>query len=259
MMTQSTEKIQCSPSPLRQRLRMFCFPYAGGNARTIYGQWEEELYFDADVVPVDLPGRGSKAGQKLLSDLQQIAAHLAKEIADQSAGPYIFYGHSVGALVSFEVARHLSNRFDSEPNAIFAAAFRAPHTPVRRKPVHQMSDNDLLAHVSRLGGVPTNVLSEPALLQLTLPILRADLRLSEDYVLSDCPCLRCPIYVYGGDADPIVAPNEYQRWSELTSGKCEVTLLKGGHFFHEISQPALFEEFAKKTQSIRALLGRGLV
>lgn len=233
-------------------MRLYCFPYAGGNARSIYGDWQDELYFDADVVPVDLPGRGARTGEVLLADLQPVAVQLAAEIAAEVGGPYMFYGHSIGALVCFEVARHLSRQHGSEPDAIFAAAFRAPHTPAARAPVHVMDDQDLLAHVVRLGGVPARVLSEPELLKLVLPTLRADLRLSEAYELGDVHCLSCPIYVYGGEADPIVASHEFERWRELTSGECEVRMFKGGHFFLEVSQHAMFEHMARKRQ---ALLG----
>lgn len=232
------------------RLRLYCFPYAGGNARSIYGDWQDELYFDADVVPVDLPGRGARAGEALLADLQPVAAQLAAEIAPEVNGPYMFYGHSVGALVCFEVARQLSRHHGSEPDAIFAAAFRAPHTPSVRAPVHVMGDQDLLAHVVRLGGVPARVLSEPELLKLALPTLRADLRLSEAYELGDAHCLSCPIYVYGGEGDPIVASHEFARWRELTSGECEVRMFKGGHFFLEVSQHALFEHMARKQRAL---------
>lgn len=232
------------------RLRLYCFPYAGGNARSIFGDWQNELYFDADVVPVDLPGRGARAGEALLADLQPVAVNLAREIAAEVSGPYMFYGHSVGALVCFEVARQLSRHHGSEPDAIFAAAFRAPHTPSARAPVHGMDDHQLLAHVVRLGGVPARVLMEPDLLKLAFPTLRADLRLSETYELGDAHRLSCPIYVYGGEADPIVASYEFERWRDLTSGECEVRMFKGGHFFLEVSQHALFEHMACKQRAL---------
>lgn len=256
-MTSRVNKAKDAQGISRQRhLQMFCFPYAGGNARAIYGQWEEDLCFDVSVVPVDLPGRGTKTGQTLLSDLQLVAAQLAREIAEQLRGEYIFYGHSVGALVGFEVARHLSAHYDTEPRVIFASAFRAPHTGSTRPPVHKLEDEDLLSHVMSLGGVPDSVLAEPELLRMALPTLRADLCLSESYELGKYSRLRCPIYVYGGESDPIVRPEEFSRWVDLTSGECEIRILRGGHFFHEVSQPELFEDFERKTLATRLSIGR---
>lgn len=232
-------------------IKMFCFPYAGGNARSIYGDWEEEMLFDVDVIPIDLPGRGVNIDTDLPSDLHKVASEIMSEIYPLLTGEYVFYGHSVGALVSFEVARYLKKYHQTEPNALFVSAFRAPHTTGSRDPVHIMDDETLLSHVELLGGVPSHILHESELLILSLPVLRADLCLSETYKLSDIGSLSCPIYVYGGDRDPIVHRDDFTRWSELTTNTCEIKILKGGHFFHKVSQPDLFEDIYQKMRCVR--------
>lgn len=249
----ATKSADCVGKPLK----LFCFPYAGGSARQIYRNWADELYFDAEVIPVDFPGRGAKAGQSPLNNLADLVELLVDEIVCQLNGPYAFYGHSVGALVCFEVAHALSIRRWREPEVLFVSAFRAPQMPSRRKPVYNLDDDALLDHVVRLGGVPPSILAEPDLLKAVMPILRADLAVSETYGFSARTKLDCPIHVFGGDGDPIVLPDEYGPWAELTDGNCEVTLFRGGHFFQEISQFHVFEAMDKGIRSIKSAYNPG--
>jgi medium-chain acyl-[acyl-carrier-protein] hydrolase len=145
--------------------------------------------------------------------------------------PFAFFGHSMGALISFELARHLRRIHYPGPAQLFISAHRAPQLPDSNSPLHDLPDSALIDALSRLGGTPQAILQHTELMNVMLPILRADLTLCETYVYISEPPLDCPIAVFGGEQDSMVSTQELQEWRNQTRSAFTLHMLPGDHFF----------------------------
>lgn len=212
------------------RLRLFCFPYAGGGA-TIYRSWSDYMPGDIEVCPVYLPGRESRFNEPAftrLDPLVRVLAHVLQPLMDV---PYAFFGHSMGSLISFELARYLRQAHMPEPMHLLVAAHRAPQLPDLRTPVHHLSDAALFDRLFQLGGTPGELLQHTELMQMMLPMLRADFALCETYTYTAQPAFSYPITAFGGKQDHLVSEHELQAWKEQTQAPFSLHLLPGDHFF----------------------------
>ena len=162
------------------RLRLFCFPYAGGTAQ-IYRQWPDYLPTDVEVCSIQLPGRGSQLQQPAFTRLLALVEPLTETIARHLDKPFVFFGHSMGALIGFEVARRLRREGRREPEGLFVSGRRAPQIDEPEPVTFNLPDAELLDELRRLNGTPEEVLDNPDLLQLMLPILRADFEVCQTY------------------------------------------------------------------------------
>ena len=212
------------------RLRLFCFPYAGGGAAIFHGWWQK-LQPGIDVCAVQLPGRGNRLHETPHRRLAPLVDELADALAPYLDLPAAFFGHSMGAVIAFELARVLRERTGAEPRHLFVSGRRAPHLK-RDLPVAQdVSDAEFVAEVQRLKGTPAQVLANPELLQLVLPMLRADFALCDSYEYVPGPPLGCAVTAFGGLADEDTPREEVAAWSDHTSGRFVLRMLPGDHFF----------------------------
>src|SRR5262245_31979426 len=148
------------------RLRLFCFPYAGGGVST-YRSWPNYLPADVEVCSIRLPGRDDRMGEKPFANLPALVDALAVGLRPRLAAPYAFYGHSMGALIAFELARHLRHRSENLPVHLFVSARRAPQVPSHEAPCHQLTDSEFVdTLVRRYNGIPKIILAEPELMKL---------------------------------------------------------------------------------------------
>jgi medium-chain acyl-[acyl-carrier-protein] hydrolase len=153
--------------------------------------------------------------------------------------PFAFFGHSMGALISFELARHLRRIHYPGPAQLFISAHRAPQLPDSNSPLHDLPDSALIDALSRLGGTPQAILQHTELMNVMLPILRADLTLCETYVYTAESPLDCPIAVFGGEQDSMVSTQELREWRYQTRSACTLHILPGDHFFLHSQQHLL--------------------
>jgi medium-chain acyl-[acyl-carrier-protein] hydrolase len=232
------------PRP-QARLRLFCFPYAGGGA-LIYRTWSDGLPADVEVCPVQLPGRGTRMLEPLFTQLSPLIQALAQALLPLLDKPFVFFGHSLGALVSFELARQLRRQYDMQPVRLFVSAGRAPQLPHRGLPVHTLPDRDFLAELRRLNGTPRAVLEHEELMQIALPVLRADFAVYETYVYATELPLNCPISTFGGLRDRAVSQSDLEAWREQTSGSVSLQMFPGDHFFLHTTQPLLLRVLSQK-------------
>lgn len=221
-----------SPSVGRENspVRLFCFAHAGGGA-TFFQPWREALRPDVEVCPVILPGREGRmhdAPYRRVADVVEPASTALMPLLDR---PYAIFGHSMGSVVAYEVARWLAVHADRPPTVLFVSGRRAPHLPARRAPLHRLPDREFVAAVGRLNGTPPDVLRQPDLLALFLPCLRADFELNETYAPLPGPTLTCPVSALTGDADPEVALDELAAWRSVTTGGFTVRVFRGDHFY----------------------------
>lgn len=222
------------------RSRLFCFPYAGGGA-TVFRTWSAALPGDIEVCPIELPGRGKRFQEIALSTLSPLIQDLSLAIRPYLDKPFTFFGHSMGALISFELARHLYREFGITPEYLLVSAYGAPQLPHNNLVEHTLPDEDLLKELQTLGGTPKDVLEEPELMKLLLPTIRADFALCNNYHYMPAPPLPCPIRAFGGMHDRIAGYEELMAWREQTTTSFELQMLPGDHFFLHTAQPVLLE------------------
>jgi medium-chain acyl-[acyl-carrier-protein] hydrolase len=234
------------PNP-RARLRLFCFPHAGTGA-SIFRNWSDGLPADVDVCPVEFPGRGTRLMQAPSTRLTPLVQALALGLAPLLHEPFAFFGHSLGALVAFELARQLRRQSGVGPMRLFVSAARAPQIPTRNCPMHALPEAELLGELGRLNGIPEKVLEDKDIMQIMLPILRADLAVYETYVyLAEHP-LPCPISGFGGLRDDRVSYGDLEAWRDQTSASFSLTMFPGDHFFLNPARPLLLQVVSRELQ-----------
>ncbi|MDH0300796.1 MULTISPECIES: alpha/beta fold hydrolase [unclassified Pseudomonas] len=216
-------------------LNLLCLPYSGASAM-VYSRWRRKLPAWLQVRPVELPGRGARLGEPLQTDMQALARQLAAEQRLATSTPYALLGHSLGALLAFELAHELQALGCPPPVALFASGTAAP---TRREDYERgnwrdpKSDVELIDELRTLQGTPEEVLANEELMSLTLPVLRADFLLCGRYAYRQRAPLRCPLHVLGGESDR-ATQEQLQAWRRETLGDFSLQLFPGGHFFiHE--------------------------
>lgn len=157
--------------------------------------------------------------------------------------PFALLGHSLGAIVAYELARCFTADGDA-PARLLVSGRRPPGEPAAHSPLHRLADADFLAAIGMLGGTPDDVIASRELIELFLPALRADFELNETYRPLAGPALTCPVSALTGDADPEVSPQAMSRWREKTSGPCSLRVFPGGHFYLKGAPPALLDALA---------------
>lgn len=240
-----------SPAPAA-RLRLFCFPYAGGGA-TIYRGWQQSLPAEVDVCPVQLPGRENRLAEPPFDRIEPLVRTLADVLAPLMELPFAFYGYSNGALIGYELARELRRRGMRAPEHLFAAACPAPHLPDRDPPIHALPDGELVAEIRRLNGTPDEVLRSDELMQLLIPLLRADAAIHETYVHAPEPPLDVPVTAIGGTDDPKADRAEMEAWGEHTRAGFALRMVPGDHFFIHSAPSVVLRDLA---QDLHAVLRR---
>ena len=212
------------------RIILYCLPYAGGDV-SIFSNWRSRLPSFVEVCPIKLPGRGARIGEPAGTSILWLAAEIAEAIKYSSTKPHALFGHSMGALLAFEITRAMRNNGGPMPLHLFASGCAAPH--IRRNPriTHHLPDAELVSEVQRLNGTPPEFFDHPDLVSLLLPMLRADFRVCETYAYRPQELLDVDITVLGGDRDPEVTTFQLNAWRELTTGRVSTELIPGDHFF----------------------------
>lgn len=226
------------------RFRLFCFPYAGGGA-SIYQNWSRYLPEEIAVCPIQLPGRENRLLERPFSDLPSLLEGLLPALLPYLDMPYAFFGHSMGALVSFELARALFRHgHPIQPSHLFLSGRRAPHWPDTDPPDSQLPEPEFIERLRTLNGTPEAVLENQELLHLLLPLLRADFALCETYQYIPAVPLNCPLTVFGGLSDKEVSRASLNAWREVVSGPFKLRLFPGDHFFLQKEQASLLHVLA---------------
>lgn len=221
-------------------LRLVCFPHAGGAAQ-FFRAWGTQLPA-VEVLAIQPPGRWSRRGERPFRRLDALATAAADALVRELDRPYALFGHSLGALVAFEVARLYRGRGLQLPRRLVVSSRAGPQIPLARAPLHELAGERLVAEVrDRYGGIPEQVLADPDLLELMLPVLQADMEVYETYVHHDEPPLPVPVTAIAGDEDPLVDRDGLRAWGEQTSAGCTVHRLPGGHFYLGEGARAFFE------------------
>ncbi len=219
-------------------LRLFCFPYAGASA-AIYRTWHQKLPPTVEVRAVELPGRGTRLREKPFLGLLPLVEHLGEALEPYLDRPFAFFGHSMGALIAFELARLLRREGRTLPLHLFVSGHRAPHLPSKHRPIHSLPEPEFLQELKNLEGTPEAVLENSELMELLSPVLRADFSVCETYYYHTEEPLSCPITAFGGTDDRDVDRSMLEPWREHTTGEFRLHMLPGNHFFLQTSEEQL--------------------
>jgi medium-chain acyl-[acyl-carrier-protein] hydrolase len=223
-------------------IQLFCLPPAGGSAQVFRG-WDEALPARVEVCPVELPGRGTRFGERAFTSISALALAASPALVSRPDRPFAFFGHSMGALLAFELARELRRSYGLTPEHLFVAANEAPQAQ-RAETTHALAGAAFVERLRELGGTPSEVLANSELFELLRPALRADLEASETYVFVREPPLDCPISVFGGLEDTSVEADDLHAWREHTTAAFSVSMLPGDHFFPRTARRELLAALA---------------
>lgn len=222
----------------RPAMRLFCLPYAGGSA-AVFRDWPDFLPRAVAVCPIQLPGRLTRIYEPPLTDLRTLVRTLAQTLRPYLDLPFACFGHSMGALVAFELARELRRLGAPLPQQLFVSGRRAPHLRDTDPPLFHLPDDELLSELRKLNGTPQDVLDNAELMRLLLPVLRADFQMCQTYVYDADAPLSCPIAAFGGASDPELDDGQLDAWREHTHGAFTRHVLPGDHFYLHAAQPLL--------------------
>lgn len=236
------------PSPAA-RVRLFCFPFAGGGASS-YRTWPAHLPADVEVLAIQLPGREERLPETPFRDVSDLVPVLVEVLTPWLDRSFALFGHSMGALVAFELARALRARGKPLPAHLFLSAHCGPRKPHCLPPVEAMPDDELSRVLRRLGGSSDASLADDEVMQIVLPLIRADLTLCERYRYVPDEPLSCPISAFGGTLDDFVRRADLAGWRAETRAGFDLRMFPGGHFFLDRAKPRLLQAVADELSRI---------
>lgn len=231
------------PCP-QPRLRLFCFhPSASG--ASLFRLWSKYLPSDIEVCAIQLPGRETRIKEPLITQWDDLLPPLTQTLKPLIIEyPFVFFGHSLGALICFEIARKLRKQKLPTPECLLISGRRAPQIPIDN-PLHQASNQILISTLREYGGTPEAVLQNQDLMELFLPILRADFTLNEKYIYSSEISLEIPIFAFRGENDIAVNLEKLSGWEEHTFSSFDLHEFPGGHMFFQQEPKTLIETILK--------------
>lgn len=227
------------PRPLANpRLRLFCFTYAGGSA-AVYHQWAAALPADIELLAVQYPGRATRLREAPCTDLTLLLDDIGNAIRPLLDRPFAFFGHSMGATVAFELARRLYDARQPLPLQLFLSGRSAPQLPPVREAIHALPESEFIAAMRNMNGTPAEILEHRELMEMMLPIIRADFQALETWQHRAEPLIDIPISVFGGLGDDAVPLENLDAWNVCSSGKMKRHVFPGDHFFLHQQYPAM--------------------
>jgi medium-chain acyl-[acyl-carrier-protein] hydrolase len=211
-------------------MQLLCLAHAGAGPSVFRG-WAQVAPAGLQITPLSLPGREGRFAESSARDVDALVQDLTSQLPAEPDEDFALLGHSMGALLAFELTRALRRLHRPGPRHLFVSAFRAPQLPDRRPPLHAMPDLLLMAELQRMQGTPAEVLAQSELMQTLLPSLRADLGLVERYRHAAEPALDIPITCLAGVTDARVSRLELGAWRQQTTADFRLRLFPGAHFY----------------------------
>lgn len=237
------------------RLRLFCFPFAGGSA-SFFTAWKPFMPDGVELCAIQLPGRERRIRETPIASMVELVKSLSRSLEPLlSATPFVFYGHSMGALVAYALAQHLAHNRGPNPLHIFLSAMYAPARMPADRIVNDLPDEDLMAELRRLNNTSRDVLEAENLLRLMLPTIRADFKLIETYDFRGLTLLTCPLSVFGGTEDRICR-SDLMYWRETTASTFRLRMLPGDHFFVRNAHDHLLPRMSRELELLKLQVAR---
>ncbi|WP_432401622.1 thioesterase II family protein [Wukongibacter sp. M2B1] len=213
------------------RIKLFCIPYAGGSA-TAYREWKKHIHPSIELCPIELAGRDSRFGGSFYEDVTEAVDDIYNIISKDLDGPYAIFGHSMGSVLAYELAHKIKSFNHTAPIHLFFSGRRPPHIERDNKDIHLLSDKEFMDEIMELGGTPKELLENKELLELFMPMLRADFKIVETYeYVEKNEVLDCNITVLWGKKEEGTTIGEIVQWRRHTDKSCKIHMFNGGHFF----------------------------
>lgn len=238
------------PNP-QARLRLFCLPYAGGSA-SIFRTWPAFLPAAIELCAIQPPGREARVSEPSLTEIAPLVQLLTQAILPYCTLPFAVFGHSLGALMSFELIRQLRREQRRGPLKLFVSGHSAPQLADPDLSIYQLPDSEFIQEVRRYNGIPQEVLRHEELMQLLLPVLRADFAMHETYAYVAEEPLDCPIAAFGGVQDPEVSRDQLTAWQAQTHQVFTLRMLPGDHFFIHSARTLLLQMLTQELDELVA-------
>lgn len=218
---------------MMKNIKIFCIPYAGSSA-SVFAKWNASVHPSIELAPIELAGRGARFNEPFYEDFEDCVGAVFDQIVSTPLhSPYALFGHSMGANIAFEVARRLDVEAILNPSHLFLSASRSPQVPTKVSEIHLMTDAAFVEELRRLGGTDEELFRNQDLLDIFLPIIRADFSMLSTYSFKPIlQLLDMKFIILNGKLDDFT-DQEIYGWQELSSQKCEFQFFEGGHFFIE--------------------------
>ncbi|CZF83758.1 thioesterase II family protein [Grimontia marina] len=220
-------------------LRLFCFPYAGGNASTFLS-WSNMIPANVELIAIQPPGRAGRLFEPAFSSMEGLVSSLVDEIKEYLDVPYMMFGHSLGSRVALEVAHQIKAKGFNQPSHFFASGSRSPNLPVSDIPLSKLGDEELIGKLKEMKDEPDPLLENKELMALFLPTLRADLAIADTYSAGADVQLHCELSVLNGQLDTAIQEIDIEGWRDFFSGSMDAKRFSGGHLFVDNACDELF-------------------
>jgi pyochelin biosynthetic protein PchC len=230
-------------------VRLFCFPHAGG-AASYYYPWSKSLPWDIELLALQYPGRQDRGSEACVRSIPDLADQIYAAIRPLLAEPFAFFGHSMGAILAFEVACRIARDEGTGPEHLFVSGRRAP-SRVRHEELHRASKAAFIAEMRAVGGTNPRILADPELLDFVLPTIRADYAAIETYRYESAPPLSCDITALVGDSDPKASADDAAAWSQHTLGRFDLRIFPGGHFYLDDCRAGVIDALSSVLRGVR--------
>ena len=228
---------------------MFCFSYAGGSAQ-IFKTWGDILPAEIEVCAIQLPGRAGRFREPRYTSVSTAVSALTGEIEHLANKPFALYGHSLGAAMAFEMGLSLEKR-GRGPRLVAASGMMSPTNPSKEPAIYHLPDAQFRQKVKEFDGTPKEILEHEELMDLMMPLLKADFTMADTYVYQPGRILSCPLHVHAGTEDPHTDEEGLLDWKNFTSAGFSQKTFQGDHFFvNSLTKPVL-EDLAQKLTSLR--------
>lgn len=222
------------------RVRLFCFHHSGGGASGYY-PWAAHLSPYIEMIAIQLPGRENRFTEPLNNNLKYIISELSKNFSIYKDKPFFVFGHSLGALMSFEFVKSIQQLYSVFPRHMIISGTKAPHLPFRMKHLSQLDDNILKEELKIYNGIDEHILNNNELMNLFLPIIKSDFSICENYNFSASKPFPYDILALSGTEDQTVSQKEILAWGKYTEGKFKHISFPGKHFFIKDHQKKILE------------------
>ena len=236
--------LRYQPPPEPQR-RLFCFPFAGGTA-SIYRGWQPALSPDVELCAIQLPGRETRFAEPAFNNMAALLEAMFNDLLPWLDKPYALFGHSLGAIIAFELQQAVRDLGLNGPQHFFASGHRGPHIPDPDAPIHDLPAEAFLIALRTFSGTPEVILQNEEIMAIFGPILRADMQVDNDYLNARPQPLDCPLTVYGGQSDNIVSQAHLESWRRVAGPNFSIQSFEGDHFLLKTNQNSLLEHLKQR-------------
>ena len=244
------QKMVMLNNPTNSQLELICFPYGGG-APHEFAPWRDKMPPGVGLRVAQYAGTGARMGEALCQNVQALV-HDFLPLFSNISGKFVLFGHSMGALTVFELARALE-KAGRGPEHLFVSGLIAPHLPKSYATVHTHSDSEFDKILLEFGGLPEDLMSSPDFMSLVRPILRAAFQVWETYSFKEGPKLNCPVTAFGGSRDFHYPGESVRQWECHTNGLFDFHLLEGDHFFLHQSREVLLNHIRRVLQKVSGI------